>query len=555
MSEEKKKTVGGMTELEMGVLGAAVLEPVRVMSLVSDWGASEDWFESKTAQTIFKVMMKMFVDGEPVDLLTVSERVRLVAGSIGVAAVEAAMDFVPSAAYGEYYMDMLRDAWFTRVCRGVGIDMSSRLTKGDVDRRLVVDEAINTLVGLVAFSTKGKERSSQDLRREVFQEWKDAAAGIKDAMGLPFPFAGVNALTCGIPEGLTVIAARPSVGKTVMEGEISRHLMMRGYRVARVCLDMNDKPFVSRDISALAGESLNKMRAGFMFPGAVAKIEGSLLAMDEWKEELVRERTSAGIISKLRALLANGGLDLVTIDYIQLVDTVGEEKYAVNDNVRIARAMARFKDFNRTTGVPVIILSQLSRGMEKEDRMPQLSDLRDSGSIEQDATMVAFLYPEPKVTKAWCESAGVDTFKQLSTRPIMFDVQKQQNGAVGKIAMRQFGEYFKFEECGPQDPNLSNLTDCHSGYDFMFPREPVGRDDEQNVYSVCKHAGGSVAMFMQPWFEKINAAVPEGGRYVHVERAVGVLNAVATMSRVRDQMKRESKEAGSVKQPAEQRLI
>lgn len=540
---KKDEGRGELTSLEMGVLGAAVMAPVKVFTLMSEWDVAAEWFESEMGQTIFKVLHKMFMDGEPIDVVTAEERVRLVAGTAGAVALVKALDFVPSGSYGAFYLDLVRDAWFTRVCRSTAIDLSSSLAAGDVDRKLLVSEAINKLVNLMEFSAKGRDKTPYELRQEVLQGWIDAEAGIKSAMGLPFPFSGANALTCGIPDGVTVIAARPSVGKTVMEGCISRPLLIAGYRVARVCLDMTVLPFVSRDLCAMGGESLNKMRAGFMKGGARSKMEASLAAMKPWREELVTERTSAGIIAKLRALIANGGLDLVTIDYIQLVDTVGEEKYMMNDNVRISRAMARFKDFNARTGVPVIVLSQLSRGVEKDDRIPQLSDLRDSGSIEQDATVVAFLYPEPTVTKKWCERAGVDTFKELAVRPIVFDFLKQQNGSVGKIACRQIGEYFKFEECGAWDPHLSDPDDCHGGYDFNSVKQPVTREDSQNVYVICQHPLGSVTMFEKVWFDKVNAAVDEGERYVDVGRAVGVFDAVAKMAAVRDRLKAEQEAA------------
>ena len=536
MNKPRKQTAtayDSLTDLEKGVIGAAILEPVKVLSLVSDWGATAEWFESDTGKTIFSVLLKMFVDGDPIDIITVTERVRLVAGSTAAHAIDEAIEKVPSASYGEYYLDLVRDAWFTRVCRSTAEHMSASLNDGSVNRKLVVSEAINNLVGLVEHSTKGKQKTPHELRTEVLQKWEDAEKGIASAFGLPFPFAGVNALTCGIPEGVTVIAARPSVGKTVMEGCISRKLLIGGYRVARVCLDMTIMPFVSRDLCALGIESMNKMRAGFMKTAAREKMKASLEAMKPWREEIIIERTSAGIISKLRALLANGGLDLVTIDYIQLVDTVGEEKYSVNDNVRISRAMARFKDFNATTGVPVIILSQLSRGVEKDDRIPQLSDLRDSGSLEQDATLVAFLYPDPEVSKEWCRAAGVETFKQLPIRPIMFDVQKQQNGALGKVATRQFGENFIFEECGPIDSMYSFKLNCSFGYDFKSVRQPTDSADAQNVYSVCKSSTGRTVFFDKHWIDKINAVEDPSMRYAELKTVIGMQNASETVDKIK----------------------
>lgn len=531
--KQKATAHDALTELEKGTIGAAILDPVKVLSLVSDWGATAEWFESDTGKTIFAVLLKMFVDGDPIDIVTTQERVRLVAGDKAAHAIDEAIDKVPGASYGGYYLDLLRDAWFTRVCRSTASQMSADLADGSVNRKLVVSEAINNLVGLIEHSGKGKQKTPQQLRAEVVAKWEDAEKGIASAFGLPFPFAGVNALTCGIPDGVTVIAARPSVGKTVMEGCISRKLLIDGYRVARVCLDMTIMPFVSRDLCALGIESMNKMRAGFMKTAAREKMKASLEAMKPWREEIISERTSAGIISKLRALLANGGLDLVTIDYIQLVDTVGEEKYSVNDNVRISRAMARFKDFNATTGVPVIILSQLSRGVEKDDRIPQLSDLRDSGSLEQDATLVAFLYPDPEVSKEWCTTAGVETFKQLPVRPIMFDIQKQQNGALGKVATRQFGENFIFEECGGIDNKYSFKRNCSFGYDFKSVRNPSNSADSQNVYSVCKSVTGRTVFFDKHWLEKINAVDDSGTKYTEIKTVTGMQEAIETVDGIK----------------------
>jgi len=561
MNQQNSKKEGGAgasVKAEMAALGAAVFDPPRVLGMMADWGVKESWFADEVARDFFKVLFGAFTAGETIDELIAVEKMRIMRGHEGAAAVEAAMEAAVVPSHAAHYLGLVRDMWFNRSAKANAMDMCEALSKGEIERKLVVAEAVNGLTSLLEFAGREKEKTPEQVREAVIRKWEDAADGKCSAMGAPWPMLEANLLTMGMVPGLHIVAARPSVGKTVFEGYTARNLLRQGWRVARVCLDMAPEELLGRDIVNVSGVSLAKLKTGQITPSERGKVRAVQRAMRTWadREHLITARTSKEIVAKLRAIVAKHGAEkmVVTLDYIQLVDMDAEDRIVLNDNSRVARASSRFKAFSLATGVPMVVLSQLSRGTEKEDRIPQLSDLRDSGSIEQDASTVAFLYPCQKVAKNWMASRGLSDFKQLEIRPIVWDLLKGQNSATGRAGLRQYGKYFKFEPADLFDANMSNPMDSDFGYDFGTPRAPFGDAPDLNRYVIARHPKGAIWMFEKEWFDLIYATSPEDDRYEPVGSGVGAVRSLMEMQRIRDEVK--AKRAASANNaPKEGRLI
>lgn len=547
MKNEKKINVPTVEDdigvAEMAALGAAVLNPVKILGLMADWGVKPEWFDDTMAQDLFKLLFGMFSAGEPIDILIAEERMRMVRGNKGALAVENAVEAVTTAEYGEYYLGIVRDKWFNRSARTSALDMCDALNKGETNRKVIVAETLNSLASLLEFSGREKEKTPVQIRDAVVKKWEDAADGKISALGAPWPIAEIGVLTCGMVPGLHIVAARPSVGKTVAEGCTRRRLLRDGYRVISVCLDMSPEEAFARDICAIAGESMGKMKQGHMTASDRTKIRMTVAAMKTWstREHIITSRNSKEIIAKMRAVVSKYGAEklVVTVDYIQLIDNDSEERIILNDNSRVARVSSRFKGFALSLGVPTVVLAQLNRGTEKEDRIPQLSDLRDSGAIEQDASSVSFLYPCAKVCKNWMEPKGLSDFKQLEVRPIIWDLLKNQNGPTGRAGIRHYGKYFKFEPADLFGIGDSGPMDSDFGCDFKHPRPPWENDPDCNRYVICRHPKGAVEMFEKPWFDLINSAAPKAERYEAISESIGVDKSVAEMEAVRAEMKSE----------------
>ena len=537
-----KRSEIGFSENEAGIFGSIVSDPNRVMTTMSRMGVKPEWFDTESGKITAELVFGMYAEGTPIDLLTVSNELRKIRRSDLVALVEKAFAESAIVAHSGYYAEALKEQWFVRSAVESASAMIAKMNEGGTAPSVVVAEMMDALVALISENGKGSHKSAYEIRCELIDEW-DSARGTNKAMGMPWPFECMNLLTCGLYPGINVLAARPSVGKTAFEGAVIRELLMLGYRVARACLDMESRQFLSRDVCALGGESLNKMRSGYATDSDIGKLRLTNAAMSEWKDRefIIEERTSEGICAVARVMVANGGLDLLTVDYAQLLDVTVSGRD--NDNVRISKAVARLKDFSLSTGVPVLLLSQLSREVEKADRRPQLSDLRDSGSIEQEASTVTFLYAEPSVTKVWLDKAGLKDFKELEIRPVVWDLMKNQNGKTGLVGMRQNGEYFRFEQAVALRKGDFRDEDCAWGYDFSKTQGPDNSSPDRyqktrnmGMYVICRHPLGAIEAFDAPWFEKVNERAKKDGvpGYEEMKRVLGCDEAMRVLKQIRN---------------------
>ena len=268
-------------------------------------------------------------------------------------------------------------------------------------------------------------------------------------MGLEVPWTLLNEMICGLELGVTLLAGRPSAGKTTMEDCISTHLASLGIPVGRVTLDGSREELMARALSRKAGVSMYKLKGGFVKEGSDQDLQ-----VDESAEILgaypmyITEtaRDIKDIISQARYWVAKHDIKLLTLDYIQQVNASEMGRSQWDTTGKVTHCSSAMKALSLELKIPVLVLCQLSRSVEKEGRTPQLSDLRDSGGLEQDAHKVIFLYPDVSTMKEMEERDEKRSWKKR--KPVWVDVMKQKDGETGRLPYILRGPYYEFEE-GP----------------------------------------------------------------------------------------------------------
>ena len=260
------------------------------------------------------------------------------------------------------------------------------------------------------------------------------------------PWETLTELLCGLEPGLTLLAARPSRGKTTMEDQVALWTAAKGLKVGRITLDSTREELLQRAMCRKAGVSLPKLKWGYAGRSQLAAVrEAKDLLQDYGMMFDDTSREIRQICTRARAWKMRHGLDLLTVDYVQLIDA-SEMGYRASDaNARVGYVSKTLKGLALELRVPVLALSQLNRAVEKEGREPQLSDLRDSGSLEQDAAKVLFT----------AKARKVEEFKQL--RPVWVDVAKNQDGETGKLEFWLYPHYFRFERAQNDFEDLEEM--------------------------------------------------------------------------------------------------
>lgn len=438
-----------LPQVERCTLACALLSD-KAAALLALRGVRPDWFFSTRSRVVAAAILDALAAGRPVEAGALATQLEGEGRAWAPGFIESLLDAQVLPSHAEFYVDKLAEAHFRSETIAACTEATRELDEGKCRPEDAVARLSERVARLLRDRSAAREPSPYHLRVEEVQVWhkarEDVAAGRPArSHGLSWGICGLDAISEGMYPGLHIVAARPSFGKTMLENWISCFHLKRGARVARACLDMTPRALALRALTLLSGESLAKFRSGYMTPSDEAKVRAAAEASRLWHERILTETTAEAIASHARALKAAEGLDLLTVDYIQLVGTAEQSRY-MNDNMAISRAMKALKAFANETETPVLLLSQLSRAVEQENRAPQLSDLRDSGSIEQEAKTVTFVYPEPTVMARWMADTGVADWKALPVRPGVLHMMKNQDGGTGAVGVRQHAKYGIYEE-------------------------------------------------------------------------------------------------------------
>lgn len=424
-------------EAEQAVIGAIFLEP-EAFSTASELLRAEDFYRAGH-QRIFQAMITLSDRGEPIDLVTVTTLLSSDQTLDEVGGVSYLTDLassVPTAANIVHYSKIVEEkALLRRLIRtATDIVTTSFEKSGDVDD--VLNEAEKNILEVSGRSNAGSFKAIKDVLIEVYDNIEELHQNSGAVTGLPTGYRDLDKITSGFQRNdLIIIAARPSVGKTAFALNIAQNVATKtDESVAIFSLEMGADQLVSRMLCAEGNIDSQRLRTGNLEAddwGKLTMAMGSLSNAGIYIDDSPGIRVSE-IRSKCRRLKQEHGLGMIIIDYLQLIQ--GSENSKENRQQEVSEISRALKGLARELEVPLIALSQLSRGVEqRQDKRPMMSDLRESGSIEQDADIVGFLYRD-------------DYYDSESEQQNIIEIiiSKQRNGPTGTVELAFVKEYNKF---------------------------------------------------------------------------------------------------------------
>jgi len=424
-------------EAEQSVIGAVFLEP-ESFTTASEILMPEDFYRAGH-QRIFAAMVKLADKGEPIDVVTVTaylNDLKQLDEAGGVSYLTQVAESVPTAANIEYYSRIVEEkALLRRLIRTATDIVTSSFEKED-EVEDVLNDAEKSILEVSGRKNSGSFKNIKDVLIEVYDNIEQLHNQTSDITGVATGFRDLDRITSGFQSNdLIIIAARPSVGKTAFALNVAQNVAVNSDEtVAIFSLEMGAEQLVQRMLCAEGNIDSQRLRNGQLQPDDWSKLTmamGSLSNAGIFVDDSPGIRVSE-IRSKCRRLKQEHGLGMIMIDYLQLIQGSGSS--GENRQQEVSEISRSLKGLARELNVPLIALSQLSRGVEsRQDKRPMMSDLRESGSIEQDADIVGFLYRD-------------DYYDQESEKENIIEIiiSKQRNGPTGTVELAFVKEYNKF---------------------------------------------------------------------------------------------------------------
>lgn len=414
-------------EMERALLGALMINQ-SAMYEVADVVRSDSFYAGKH-RVIYEAMLSLYQKGEPIDVVTVASKLeerKQIQEIGGRAYLTELAGSAASPGSARHYAQIVQTKFMHRALIDAGARINELGFQEDREIEQVLDEAEQAIY---AVSNAPMLRNFTALKDELTEAWERLEALQKrtDSLrGVPTGFPALDNMLSGLQKSdLIILAARPSIGKTSLALDIARQSATRhGTPVGIFSLEMSSQQLVDRMLSAQAGVNSWRLRTGKIskddeyerLQTGIAELSEAPIFIDDKAGNTVLAMRSVA-----RRMKMEKGLGLVVVDYLQLItpSTQGSNISVVQQVTEISRAL---KGMARELEVPVLALSQLSREIEKRRGKPRLSDLRDSGSLEQDADVVMFIHREDKM------DAGAE-----KTNIAEILIEKHRNGPVGKI--------------------------------------------------------------------------------------------------------------------------
>ncbi len=463
--------LGGRTpphsiEAEQGVLGCLMLdasagldfclerirEPRQLSDPPSEKGPrgkrrpqGDTFFYELKHQLLFEAMIQIVEARQAVDIITLKQFLadRKQLESIGgVAYLNTLMDSVPSAANLEYYFNIVWEKYLLRKTVRACTEIVTQAYEHEGEVNTLLDEVETRIHGINDERAGEVSTNMKDLVHRVIDRIEEYHTRKGDFSGIPTGYRDLDKMTDGMHEGeMIVIAARPSMGKTSLAMNIVENVTLEsGIPVGVFSLEMTAESLVTRMIFSNARLNFSKLRDGYMndrdFPrinAAAGKLHKAPLYIDDTPGLSILQ-----LRAKARRMHAQHGIKLIVIDYLQLLHSTSRRAMD-NRQQEVAEISSGIKALAKELKVPVIVLCQLNREMERDkNRKPRLSDLRESGSIEQDADLVGLLYKVAQDEDA--EGAG-----ESEGLPVNLLLAKQRNGPTGDVPLTFLKAYTRFE--------------------------------------------------------------------------------------------------------------
>jgi len=435
-------------EAEQGVLGCVLLSPNECLGqCIEKLKAGPEVFYDLRHQTIYTALVEMYDSRTPIDLITLQQRLKdkhLLEEIGGIPYLNAVQDAVPSAANLTYYLDIVQEKALLRKMIHTCTDVVGRVYDYDGEVDALLDEVERDILRMSESRAEGGVEPVKTLVHKAIGQVENYFNRQGVLGGVGTGFADLDKMTDGLHGGeMIVIAARPSMGKTSLAMNIAESIVMQQrLPVGVFSLEMTAESLVLRMLCSNARVNLRNIREGFMTESDFPKLTSSAGKMSS--APLFIDDTPGLSILQLRArarrLWQQHGIKLFVVDYLQLLHSTSRRAQE-NRQQEIAEISSGIKALAKELDVPVIVLSQLNRELEKDkNRKPRLSDLRESGSIEQDADLVGLLY---KPSSDDDEAAPME--EQSDGVPVNLLIAKQRNGPTGDVHLTFLKPYTRFE--------------------------------------------------------------------------------------------------------------
>ncbi|TMM18928.1 MAG: replicative DNA helicase [Actinobacteria bacterium] len=436
-------------EAEQSVLGAILLSDRSLYALVIEEGLRPEDFYRGHHGSIYEAMLALYHESEPVDVLTVTDRLRQM-GKLeqvgGPASVDELTGIVPAAGHARRYAQIVRENALLRRLLRASYEIQESVLDHQAAPRELVEQAERAMLEVARDDRHQDFRTIEDVLHDELDKLHSLSREGTSLTGTPSGFGKLDEITGGFQRGnLIIIAARPAMGKSALVCNMAENAALHPEQprpVALFSLEMAESELAQRFVASQAmikGDELRKGRVAEQRWPKILKASQRLAAAQLW----VDDSSDVGLLEvRAKARRLHGqceeGLGLIIVDYLQLMRT--ESRYD-NRVTAIGELSRGLKILARELEVPVIAISQLSRAVEQRSpKKPMLSDLRESGNLEQDADLVMFLYRDEYYEK------------ENSERPGEADliIAKHRNGATGDVVLTFRAEYPKFMNYAPE---------------------------------------------------------------------------------------------------------
>lgn len=448
-------------EAEQAVLGAIFLN-TDALADAMEYVEADDFYR-RAHQILFQAMVDLNSDGEAIDVLTVQNYLTTnnqLDDVGGVAYIAELATSVPTAANAGYYAKIVEEKSMLRRLISTATNIITQANNGDDDVPSLLDSAERQIMDVSERRNRSGFREIKDVLNETLSDIDRLSQQSEDITGLPTGYREFDKMTAGLqPDNLIILAARPAVGKTAFALNIAQNVATStDTSVAIFSLEMSAESLVNRMLCAEGSINANHLRTGQLDEGewqnlivAMGALSNTSIFIDDTPGIKMAE-----IRAKCRRLAKEkGNLGLVVIDYLQLIEGSNKE----SRQQEVSEISRQLKKLAKELSVPILALSQLSRGVEqRQDKRPVLSDIRESGSIEQDADIVAFLYRDDYYERGESKSEedgdDQDSLNQ-DVGEVELIIEKNRAGARGTVKLLFIKSYNKFSNISyAQEPPM-----------------------------------------------------------------------------------------------------
>jgi replicative DNA helicase len=432
-------------DAEKSVLGSMLIDNESIHKIVEV--LPSDGFYREAHRKIFNAIIDLYQRNEPADLVTVTTQLSS-KGELdeigGASYLSSLVDNIPTSANASAYAKIVREKSLRRMLIEGATEIVERGYQEEGNVEEFVDQAEKIILEVAQRRIRQGFASVRDIVKDSFKAIEQLYERKELVTGVPTGYKELDRITCGLQRSdLIVVAGRPSMGKTAFALNMAEHAAVEGgYKVAIFSLEMSKEQLVQRLLCSRAEVDASKLRGGFLGESDWPKLTRAAGILSEAPIFIDDSPAlnSLEVRAKARRLVREHGLDLIVVDYMQLMRGVGRVESREREISEISRAM---KALAKELSVPVMALSQLNRGVEaRQDKRPQLSDLRESGAIEQDADVIAFIYRDEMYNKESPDAGKAEII-----------IGKQRNGPTGKVMLAFRGNITRFDDLahGPDD--------------------------------------------------------------------------------------------------------